>query len=158
MRNDLCTFVQIVVVVLGFRWIYYYFNIYNIKYTIRMADIQVLIYLRSTKDRSKSKTMSSSTPKNCLPKRLLQVSDTTNKLDSTSKHQSRQLNQTTSIKNVPSPLESPFEAKFLRESSSQPRCNAPLLSEEITCITCQNTTDTKRDIEISQLTFPLLFQ
>jgi hypothetical protein len=41
------------------RAIYYYFNIYNIKYTISMADIQVLVYPFSTKDRSKSKITSS---------------------------------------------------------------------------------------------------
>ena len=120
-----------------------------------MADIQVLFYWLSTRDPSKSKTMSSSTPKNCLPKRPLQASGTTNKWDWTSGHPRRPSNQTTSIKNVPSPLESPSEARSSRESWSQPRCSAPSSSEEITSTMSPNTTDTRRDIETSPPTSPL---
>ena len=77
-----------------------------------MADIQVTHLLYSNKEPSKSKSPSSSTPRNYSPKRLLQESDTTKTLDSTSEHPNKPSKVNTSIRNVPLPATSQSEAKY----------------------------------------------
>jgi hypothetical protein len=77
-----------------------------------MADIQVTHLLYSNKDPSKNRSLSSSTPRNSLPRKLPQESDTTRTLDSTLEHPKKLSKETTLIKNVPSPATSPSEAKY----------------------------------------------
>lgn len=119
-----------------------------------MADIQVLPILFSTKDHSKNKTTSSSTARNCLPKRPLQVSDTIRMLVLTSRLPRKPSNLTTSIRNALLLVELVLEVRFSKESSSLPRCKGLLLSAETTCIMSPSTTDMRNDTETSLLIAP----
>lgn len=102
--------------------------------------------------------MSSLIPRNCLPKRPVKVLDTTRILDWDSRLLKKPLNQDISIRNAPSLLMYPSEVKSLRELLFLPKCKEPLSSDVIISITSQNTTDMRRDTEISQSTAPLLSQ
>jgi hypothetical protein len=77
-----------------------------------MADIQVTYPFYSNKELSKNKSPSSSTPRNFLPRRLPQESDTIRTSVSTSEHPRKPSRDNTSIKNAPSLATSPSEAKF----------------------------------------------
>ena len=77
-----------------------------------MADIQVPLHLYSNKEHSKSKTMYSSTAKNCLPKRHQVESDTTKMSVLDSKLPKKPSKAITSIRNVLSLAMSQSEAKF----------------------------------------------
>lgn len=123
-----------------------------------MADIQVSLCLRSTREPSKSKTMFFLTARSCWLRRLDQEWDTTRMLDLDSVLLSRPLSLTISIRSVPSLVVSPSEARFSRELLSRPRCREPLLSEEIIFITFQNTIVTRKGIAISLPIFHLLSQ
>ncbi len=82
-----------------------------------MADNQVpLPLIRSTKELSKNKTVSSSIARNSSPRKPPQESGTTRTSDWDSKHPRKPLTDTTLIRNAHSPVTSPSGERFSRES------------------------------------------
>ena len=110
------------------------------------------------RDPFKNKITFSWIQKNLLPRNPVQESGITRISDWTSKPQRKPSRATTSIKNVPSPATSPFEARSWRVSSSPPKCREQSLWEEIISTMSPNTIDMKRDIETSQPIAPQLSQ
>merc|ERR1712070_1092128 len=101
---------------------------------------------------SKSRLVSSKTPRNPSPKREPLDLDTIRKLVLVSKPHNLPLREFTSTRSAHTPPMSPSEAESSRVSSFPPRCQEPLFSEEITFITSRNTIDSRRDITTYQLT------
>ena len=121
-----------------------------------MADNQVRIFLSSTKELSRNKRTYSSTARSSLPRKPLPASGTSRTSDWDSKPPRKPSNLNTSTKNAPSPAVFPSEDRSSRESSFQPRCKGPLLSDATISTMSPNTTDMRRDIETSQCTAPPL--